>query len=111
KLDSMQSTNRWNPWLGIEVAVRRRQETGHVLVPDEELSPDAVLRLYTMNNAILHHEEMDKGTLERRKLYDMILIDCDHLTCTAVGPGYNRHGHPTCPTSVPRRRCESLRLS
>src|SRR5262249_40144441 len=81
KLDPRAATNPWHPWLGMWVALTRATETGPVLRPDERLSREQALRLYTINNAYLHHEEKDKGTLEVGKLGDVILIDRDILTC------------------------------
>jgi len=81
KLDPRKATNPWDPWLGIEVAVSRRLESGKVLVPEECLTREEALRLYTINNAYLGREEKDKGTLEAGKLADLIIIDRDYLTC------------------------------
>lgn len=81
KLDPEQSTNPWNPWLGIEVTLTRKTERGPVLFPDEALTREQALRLYTINNAYLGREEKDKGTLETGKLADLIVIDRDYLTC------------------------------
>jgi predicted amidohydrolase YtcJ len=81
KLDSMDSTNPWNPWLGLWVALTRVTERGTVLTPEEQLTREQALRLYTINNAYLHHEEKEKGTLEVGKLGDLIVIDRDFLTC------------------------------
>jgi predicted amidohydrolase YtcJ len=81
KLDPLDSTNPWDPWLGISVALSRQTERGGVLVPDEKLTREQALRLYTVNNAYLHHEEKEKGSLELGKLGDCILIDRDYLTC------------------------------
>ena len=39
------------------------------------------LRLYTINNAYLHHEEKERGSLEPGKLADLIVIDRDYLNC------------------------------
>jgi predicted amidohydrolase YtcJ len=83
KLDPRQSTNPWDPWLGIQTAVTRGTEAGQVLVPDERISPMDALRIYTINNAYLHHEEKDKGSLERGKLADLIVIDRDYMSCPA----------------------------
>ena len=52
-----------------------------MLVPEERLTRKEALRLYTVNNAYLHHEEKEKGTLEVGKLGDVIVIDRDFLTC------------------------------
>ena len=81
KVDPKQATNPWSPWLGIQVAITRATESGQVLVPEECLTRLEALRLYTINNAYLHHEEKDKGTLEPGKLADLVLIDRDPLTC------------------------------
>ena len=80
KLDPRKATNPWDPWLGIETAVTRKLESGKVLMPDECLSREEALRLYTINNAFLSRDEKDKGTLEPGKLADFILIDRDYLT-------------------------------
>ncbi|MBI2807720.1 MAG: amidohydrolase [Planctomycetes bacterium] len=85
KLDPRKATNPWDPWLGIETAVTRKLESGKVLVPEECLTREEALRLYTINNAFLGREEKDKGTLERGKLADFIVIDRDYLTCTDLG--------------------------
>ena len=81
KLDPRASTNPWDPWLGLHVAVTRKTEAGLVLNPQEKLSREEALRLYTVNNAYLHHEEKEKGSLEVGKLADFIIIDRDYLTC------------------------------
>ena len=81
KLDPIQAVNPWSPWLGIATAVTRKLESGAVLNPDERLSREQALRLYTINNAYLHNEEKEKGSLEVGKLGDAIIIDRDYLTC------------------------------
>ena len=81
KLDPRKATNPWDPWLGLETAITRKLESGQVLVPEECLTREEALRLYTINNAYLGREEKDKGTLEVGKLADFILIDRDYLTC------------------------------
>jgi predicted amidohydrolase YtcJ len=81
RYDSLDSTNPWNPWLGIWVAVTRKTERAAALVPDEKLTREQALRLYTTHNAYILHEEKAKGSLEVGKLADLILIDRDVLTC------------------------------
>jgi predicted amidohydrolase YtcJ len=81
KTDSVRATNPWNPWLAIWTTLARRTERGTVLVPEEALTREQAIRLYTINNAYLHHEEAEKGSLEVGKLADLILIDRDPLTC------------------------------
>jgi predicted amidohydrolase YtcJ len=81
KLDSLQAVNPWNPWLAIWVTLTRTTERGPVLTPDERLTREQAIRLYTINNAYLNHEEKEKGSLEIGKLGDLVLIDRDVLTC------------------------------
>lgn len=90
KLDPELSTNPWNPWLGLEAALTRMTERGIVLNADEALTREQALRLYTINNAYLHHEEADKGSLEPGKLADLIVIDRDYLTCPLKGLSQTR---------------------
>jgi predicted amidohydrolase YtcJ len=81
KLDPFQAVNPWSPWLGMSVAITRKLESGQVLNPAERLTREQALRLYTTNNAYLHNEEKEKGSLEIGKLGDVIVIDRDYLTC------------------------------
>ncbi|MDW8310167.1 MAG: amidohydrolase [Verrucomicrobiales bacterium] len=80
-LDSFQSTNPWNPWLGMWIALTRQTERGGVLNPDERLSREQAIRLYTLNGAWLTFEDARKGSLEPGKLADLILVDRDILNC------------------------------
>jgi len=82
RFDPVKSTNPWDPWLGIAVAVTRKTERGGVHEPNEKLTREQAVRLYTINNAYLTHEEKSKGSLEVGKLADWILIDRDILTCS-----------------------------
>ena len=84
RFDPLDSTNPWSPWLGIWIAVTRTLERGGVHRPDEALTREEALRLYTVNNAYLHREEKLKGTLEVGKFADVIVIDRDVLTCPAA---------------------------
>jgi predicted amidohydrolase YtcJ len=81
KLDSMEATNPWNPWLGMWIAVARVTEAGLPLTPEERLTREQAIRLYTINNAYLNHEEKEKGSLEVGKLGDLVVIDRDILSC------------------------------
>ena len=83
RYDSLLATNPWSPWLGIWVAVTRKTERGDVHQPNEALTREQALRLYTISNAYLHHEEDVKGSLEVGKYGDLILVDRDPLTCPA----------------------------
>jgi predicted amidohydrolase YtcJ len=82
-LDSMTGTNPWNPWLGMWIALTRQTERGGVHNPSERLTRQRAIRFYTINNARLNFEEREKGSLERGKYADLIMIDRDVLKCPA----------------------------
>lgn len=81
RLDAIEATNPWDPWLGLYVAVTRQTEGAGVLNPDQRLTRAEALRFYTIDNARLHFEEAEKGSIEPGKLADLILVDRDPLTC------------------------------
>jgi predicted amidohydrolase YtcJ len=81
RFDPFDSTNPWCPWLAIWVTLTRNLERGGTLEPKEALTREQAIKLYTINNAYLHKEEKDKGTLEVGKLGDLILLDRDILEC------------------------------
>ncbi|MEO5803602.1 MAG: amidohydrolase [Verrucomicrobiota bacterium] len=83
QLNSVESTNPWNPWLGIWIAVTRQTEHGEIDKPAQRLTREQAIRFYTINNAYLNFEEKRKGSLEPGKFADLIMIDRDILKCPA----------------------------
>lgn len=82
RFDPLDSTNPWSPWLGVWIALTRKLERGGAVhQPDERLTREQAIRLYTINNAFLHNEEKEKGSLETGKLGDLIVLDRDLMTC------------------------------
>ncbi|MGB0108752.1 MAG: amidohydrolase [Terriglobales bacterium] len=73
-----------SPWWGIWAAVVRRDlQSGQILAPEERISVEQALALYTHNGAYAGFEEDRKGALERGKLADFIVVDRDVLTVPA----------------------------
>jgi predicted amidohydrolase YtcJ len=81
KLDSLDGTNPWNPWLGMWVTLTRETDQGTFINPEECLTREQAIRFYTINNAYINFEEQQKGSLETGKFADLIMIDRDILKC------------------------------
>ncbi|MFL5245237.1 MAG: amidohydrolase [Gemmataceae bacterium] len=81
KLDALEGTNPWDPWLGMATTLSRTTERNTELCQEECLPREQAVRLYTINNAYLNDEDKIKGSLEPGKLADFIVIDRDVLTC------------------------------
>jgi hypothetical protein len=82
KVGSFRSINPYNPFLGMWITLTRQPRwTDQPLHPEQRLSREQAIRLYTINNAYLTFEEKEKGSLEAGKLADLIVLDRDILTC------------------------------
>lgn len=70
-----------SPWWGIWAAVvRKEQNSGEVLAPEERLTVPQAIQEYTYNGALAGFDEKNKGSLEAGKLADFIVIDRDIFT-------------------------------
>lgn len=82
KIGSFRSINPYNPFLGMWITLTRQPRwTDQPLHPEQRISREQAIRLYTINNAYLTFEEKEKGSLEKGKLADFIVLDRDILTC------------------------------
>ena len=82
KIGSFRSINQYNPFLGMWTAiVRQPRWMDRPFHPEERITREEAIRLYTINNAWLTFEEREKGSIEPGKLADLIVIDRDILTC------------------------------
>ncbi len=79
--DSVGAVNPYNPFLAMWTAVTRRTEAGVVIHPEQRISREEALRLFTRNGAYLLFEEKTRGTLEPGKLADLVVLSEDPLTC------------------------------
>lgn len=68
------------PMVGIYAAVTRKGLSGEVYAAEEALTVMEALKAYTIDGAYLSFEEADKGSIERGKLADMIVLDQDILS-------------------------------
>ncbi len=82
KVGSFRSINPYNPFLGMATAITRRAKNfGRALHPEEALTREQAIRLYTINNAKLLRCEDRLGSLVPGKVADVIVLDRDLLTC------------------------------
>ena len=82
KIGSFRSINQYNPFLGMWITLTRQPRwTDQPLHPEQRLTREQAIRFYTINNAYLTFEENSKGSLEKGKLADFIVLDRDILTC------------------------------
>jgi len=68
-----------NPLLGICAAVTRKAETGQVLLPEEAVTAEQALAMYTSNAADASFEEDIKGAIAPGRLADMVILSADPL--------------------------------
>ena len=82
KIGSMRAINPYNPFYAMWVTlVRQPRWTEQPLHPEERITREQAIRLYTINNAFLTFAEKEKGSLEVGKLADFIVLHEDILTC------------------------------
>ncbi len=82
KFGSLRSINPYNPFLGMWIALTRQPRWAkQPLHPEQRITREQALQLYTINNAFVMFAEKDKGSLEAGKLADFIVLDRDYMTC------------------------------
>jgi predicted amidohydrolase YtcJ len=81
-LDRDDALNPFNPFLTIYAATTRRTESGQVIGGDEVVSRQEALRMMTSTAARFSFDEKTRGSIERGKLADFVVLDDDFLTCT-----------------------------
>jgi predicted amidohydrolase YtcJ len=83
KLDPDLSINPYNPFTAMWAVVTRKTERSTVFNPEQAVSREEALKMYTINNAYASFEENIKGSLEKGKLADLVVLSDDLLTCPA----------------------------
>lgn len=82
KIGSFRSINQYNPFLGMwTTLVRRPRWMDEPFHPEQCITREEAIRLYTINNAYVLFSEKEKGSIEPGKLADLIVVDRDLLTC------------------------------
>jgi predicted amidohydrolase YtcJ len=81
KTDPDLSINPYNPFTAIWSVVTRKTDRGTVHNPEEAVSREDALKMYTINNAYASFEESVKGSVEAGKFADLVVLSNDLLTC------------------------------
>lgn len=83
KIDPNTSINPYNPFIAMWSAVTRKTDRGMVFFPEQAISREEALKMYTINNAFASFEEDVKGSIEKGKFADLAVLSADILTCPA----------------------------
>lgn len=66
-----------DPWLNIRAAVTRRTRDGQAMGPNQGVSIDEAIKMFTLNGAYASFEEDIKGSIASGKLADLIVVSRD----------------------------------
>jgi predicted amidohydrolase YtcJ len=75
------ATNPYHPFYGMWMAVTRKTTGGAVFNPEQRVTRQEALRMWTIDGAYNSFDESRKGSIEPGKLADMVVISKDYLTC------------------------------
>ena len=79
--DKNKAINPYNPFLGMWACVTRKTVRGTVVHPEECITREEALKMYTIWAAYRQFLEASRGSIETGKLADMVVVDRDYLTC------------------------------
>lgn len=81
RFDPREAINPYHPFYGMWMAITRKGADGVVLNPEQRITREEALRMWTVSGAYMSFEEDLKGTIEPGKLADLVVITKDYLTC------------------------------
>ena len=73
------SLNPYNPFLAMQTAITRRTESGKVIGPQQQISREEALRMFTIDAAWMSFDETRKGSIEVGKFGDLAILTGDFL--------------------------------
>jgi predicted amidohydrolase YtcJ len=68
-----------NSLVGMYAAVTRKAQSGQSFLPEERISAEQALAMYTTSAAFAEFEEKDKGSLSPGKLADIVVLSGNPL--------------------------------
>lgn len=75
------AVNAFNPFFNLWACISRTMRDGQPFYPEERVSREDALRMYTNGAAWMQFAERDRGSIEVGKYADLVVIDRDYLTC------------------------------
>jgi predicted amidohydrolase YtcJ len=81
KFDPYDSINPYNPFFGLYALTTHKSEKGTLFQPEQALTRMEALKTYTINNAFKSGEERIKGSIEKGKLADFVILEKNILSC------------------------------
>jgi predicted amidohydrolase YtcJ len=81
KFDPREAINPYHPFYGMWMAITRKTVSGAELNPEQRVTREEALRMWTIDGAYNGFDEKVKGSIEPGKLADMVVIDKEFLTC------------------------------
>lgn len=79
--DKNRAVNAFNPFFNMWMSISRKTREGKLIYPEEKITREQALRMFTNGSAYLHFSEKTLGSLEAGKLADLVIIDKDFLAC------------------------------
>jgi len=80
RYDPRQAINAYHPFFAMWMTITRKMADGGVLGPEQRITREEALRMWTLAGAWLTFEENIKGSIEPGKLADFVVITRDYLT-------------------------------
>jgi predicted amidohydrolase YtcJ len=79
--DKNGAVNAFNPFFNMWASITRRTREGEVIYPQEKVTRQEALKMWTIWAAYLQFGEKSRGSIEPGKFADLVVIDRDYLTC------------------------------
>lgn len=79
--DKDKAVNPFNPFYGMWMSITRRTTEGQVVYPEECVTREQALKMFTIWPAYMIFDEKVKGTIEKGKYADLTVIDRDYFKC------------------------------
>jgi hypothetical protein len=79
--DKNNAVNAFNPFFNMWASITRQTREGEVIYPQEKVTRQEALKMWTIWAAYLQFGEKSRGSLEPGKYADLVVIDREFLNC------------------------------